>query len=111
MRDPWGFAGGDDGYTAKLELNRQGGTTEEMPSKVPHMTVAAGDRFVCIGPAGGGYGDPLARDPDQVLSDVLDGLISAATAKRDYGVVISAANALDAAATAAERRARAAGAT
>ena len=101
---PWGFAGGGEGFPAKLELARQGGAIEQMPSKVPHMMVAEGDRFICTGPAGGGYGDPLARAPARVLDDVLDGLISAATARRDYGVVISEANALDAEATATERR-------
>ena len=107
---PWGFAGGGEGFPAKLELARQGGAIEQMPSKVPHMMVAEGDRFICTGPAGGGYGDPLARAPARVLDDVLDGLISAATARRDYGVVISEANALDAEATATERRARTVGA-
>ena len=66
----------------------------------------AGDCFVCEGPAGGGYGDPLERDPDQVLDDVLDGYISAGTAERDYGVVLTEGGALDRAATEAARAAR-----
>src|SRR6516225_2018361 len=40
-------------------------------------------------PGGGGVGNPRERDPGQVLDDVLDGLITAEDAKRDYGVVIS----------------------
>jgi N-methylhydantoinase B len=39
-------------------------------------------------PGGGGVGNPFERDPQRVLDDVLDGLISAEDAKRDYGVVI-----------------------
>jgi len=39
--------------------------------------------------AGGGYGDPLERDPELVLGDVLDGCVSVAGARQDYGVVIN----------------------
>ena len=74
---------------------------------MPYTKILAGDRIVAIGPAGGGYGDPLERDPGQVLSDVLDGYITTDDAKRDYGVVIGEEGALDVAATAASRRARA----
>jgi N-methylhydantoinase B len=37
---------------------------------------------------GGGWGDPLERDPAAVLEDVLDEYVSVAGARRDYGVVI-----------------------
>lgn len=67
------------------------------------MSVSAGDTFVCEGPAGGGYGDPFARDTEAVCADVLDGLISVETARRDYGVVLDAAGRVDAHATAALR--------
>ena len=100
---PWGFRGGSDGATAGLRLDRKNGKSGELPSKVPHTAVQAGDRFICVGPAGGGYGDPLLRDPEQVLSDVTDGLISIDTALKDYGVVITKGLAIDAAATARRR--------
>jgi N-methylhydantoinase B len=100
---PWGFQGGADGHTAALVLVRHDGRREELPSKVPHTAVKAGDAFVCLGPAGGGYGDPLERDPQRVLDDVLDGLISRETAEGAYGIVIGEAQALDPQAT-AERR-------
>ena len=100
---PWGFRGGSDGATAGLRLDRKNGKSGELPSKVPHTAVQAGDRFICVGPAGGGYGDPLLRDPEQVLSDVTDGLISIDKALKDYGVVITKGLAIDAAATAKRR--------
>ena len=103
---PWGFRGGGDGRPASLVLARADGSSAGLPSKVPHTVVAAGDAFVCEGPAGGGYGDPLERDAAQVLDDVLDGLISAETAERDYGVVIAGGDTLDEAATEAARAAR-----
>jgi N-methylhydantoinase B len=49
-------------------------------------------------PGGGGVGNPFERDPQRVLDDVLDGLVSIEDAKRDYGVVI-ANGAIDEAAT------------
>ena len=39
-------------------------------------------------PGGGGYGDPRERDPERVLDDLLDGMITADDARRDYGVVV-----------------------
>jgi len=37
---------------------------------------------------GGGFGDPLERDPAQVREDVLDGYVSIDGAREDYGVAI-----------------------
>jgi len=70
-----------------------------LPSKVPHTNIAKDGRFVCYGPAGGGYGNPLERDPDKVADDVLDGVISVETALKEYGVVVSAKGVVDRAAT------------
>ena len=53
---------------------------------------------------GGGWGEPFARDPAQVLADVLEGLVSVAAAERDYGVVVRDGG-LDADATARIRAA------
>ena len=60
---------------------------------------STGDTFVAQGPCGGGYGDPLARDPRDVFDDVLDGYIGTDQAKADYGVVIANASVDDAATT------------
>ena len=48
----------------------------------------AGSTIEIAVPNSGGYGDPLERDPELVLSDVLDGFTTAELAERDYGVVI-----------------------
>jgi hypothetical protein len=42
-----------------------------------------------LSPGGGGFGDPKTRDPERVLRDVRDGVVSAAAAERDYGVAIT----------------------
>ena len=103
---PWGFAGGADGHTAALQRVSASGEVTELPSKVPHTVALTGDRFICIGPAGGGYGNPLERSPQRVLDDTLDGIISIGSAMRDYGVAITADGEIDAHATEASRLAR-----
>ena len=56
---------------------------------------------------GGGWGDPLERDPGAVLDDVLDGYVSAEGARHDYGVVLTADGcAIDQEETEAERARR-----
>ena len=104
---PWGFAGGDDGSTASLSLRPASAVEAALPSKVPYRGASSGDRLIAVGPNGGGYGNPLERDPEVVLSDMLDGYISAEQAQADYGVVIRG-KALDVAATDALRTSAAA---
>jgi N-methylhydantoinase B len=100
---PWGFAAGRDGFPAELVVRRTGGEEVRLPSKVPYTKARAGDRFIAIGPSGGGYGDPSQRDPERVLRDVLDGFISVGTAARDYGVILTGALEIDREATARAR--------
>ncbi len=64
------------------------------------QTVPGGDFIRLELPGGGGFGDPATRDPDQVASDVADGLISAEVALRDYRVALAADGTVDRAATA-----------
>jgi len=103
---PWGFLGGQDGKTGALRLVGADGGQEELVSKVPYRKVRAGDRLVSEGPCGGGYGDPLLRDPASVRDDVLDGYITPAIALADYGVALKD-DGVDMAATIAERARRA----
>ena len=44
--------------------------------------------MTCLLAGGGGYGDPLTRDPGAVAHDVRLGLVSAAAARAEYGVVL-----------------------
>jgi N-methylhydantoinase B len=75
-------------------LARSWGEVELGPDDVQHV------RFM----GGGGYGDPLDRDPDAVLADVRLGLVSRTAAHDVYGVALThAGDAVDAGAT-AERR-------
>jgi N-methylhydantoinase B len=63
------------------------------------QTVPPRDAICLQLPGGGGFGDPRERDPEHVREDVLDGLITAEEARRDYGVAVDASGAIDVAAT------------
>ncbi len=80
-----------------LSLDDLGGAVEHLPSK-SEGKLGAADVFAFYPPGGGGYGDPLDRAPGRVLTDVLNGAVTADGARRFYGVVI-ADGAVDAAAT------------
>ena len=54
------------------------------------VTLPVGWEYVVIASGGGGYGDPLDRDPRSVWADVRDDIVSAASAGEDYGVVVRA---------------------
>ncbi len=85
---PWGAFGGQDGTPVGLVLNpgREGETA--LPSKISDRRCRAGETFRSLSSCGGGYGDPLERDPEAVRDDVLDGHISVESAAR-YGVVLT----------------------
>jgi N-methylhydantoinase B len=105
---PWGFDGGGDGHPGELVLQTNGGNCSALPSKVPYQRVSRGDCLIAYGPSGGGYGDPLLRDPAAVLDNVLDGLFSEEVAREHYGVII-AGGAVDLPATESLRKTRRAG--
>jgi N-methylhydantoinase B len=100
--EPWGYDGGHEGRTAGICLISGNGEAKDLVSKVSYLKAQKGDRLVCFGPCGGGYGDPMARDPQAVLHDVREGYFGIDTALEDYGVVLSSGG-VDAAATEAER--------
>jgi N-methylhydantoinase B len=62
-----------------------------------------GDVYRAVSMGGGGYGDPLDRDPELVARDVERSLVSVEWAARSWGVVLDEAGSVDEAATAAKR--------
>lgn len=52
------------------------------------VTIRSGDVLVQWIAGGGGYGDPLLREPARVAADVRDGYVTADVAARTYGVVL-----------------------
>ena len=67
----------------------QAKTKEILPAKAVTQLLS-GDIHISIITGGGGYGDPLKRDPEMVYRDVANGLITGEVAKRVYGVALSA---------------------
>ena len=83
---PYGLYGGLPGKPSANYLNPQN-KNKKLTSK-PTMTIQKGDVFRHELAGGGGWGDPLDRDPASVLRDVKDELVSIKLAKTDYGVVV-----------------------
>lgn len=67
-------------------LNEVNGELEVATGITP-TSQARGDVYHCIGMGGGGYGDPLDRDPARVLRDVINGLVTPEAAAKTYGVI------------------------
>ncbi len=89
---PYGLQGGRPGARAANFLRDAQGNEERLPGKFMR-TLQKNERYRAVLAGGGGWGDPLARDPGQVLEDVLDEKVSQESAARDYGVVVDAAQA------------------
>jgi len=85
---PWGMEGGKPGATSATLMKLPDETAFKPVSVVRHM-VPAGTAVVVATAGGGGWGDPLYRDPERVRQDVLNGYISVESAARDYGVIIA----------------------
>ena len=100
----WGVKGGMGGGAGASWSIRHVGRTRAAPD-VGRQQTEEGRPCAHHDSGGGGWGSPLERAAEQVRDDVLDGFISAESAARDYGVVLTA-NLIDvdAAATDARRK-------
>jgi N-methylhydantoinase B len=96
---PRGRDGGADGASGQVKL----GSGPSLRGKGV-QDIAGDDSLIALTPGGGGIGDPLARDPQAVLEDVLDEHVSIECARRDYGVVVTDTGEIDRQATAVLRR-------
>ena len=79
-----GMLGGGDGGAGSV-----GTASGEPLHPKRQQRIPAGERIVLKLPGGGGYGDPLERDPELVRRDVEDGLVSPEHASKAYGVVLA----------------------
>ncbi|MCD6305563.1 MAG: hydantoinase B/oxoprolinase family protein [Deltaproteobacteria bacterium] len=82
---PEGLFGGKPGAKARFRINDKDGNPYGLSQFGP------GDRVTMDTAGGGGFGNPLERDVDQVEQDVMDGYVSIDKAREDYGVVIDPA--------------------
>jgi len=84
---PWGIFGGNPGKTNITVVKRNDGSTERW-RKISNLPLGKGESVSFQGGGGGGYGNPLDRDPKRILNDVINGYVSLKSAEEDYGVVI-----------------------
>ncbi len=101
---PFGVCGGGAGATNRFWIRRGGRPVQPspLPGKVSAFPVETGDVLLMESSGGGGFGDPLERDPAMVASDLAEGYVTPAAAESIYGVVLTEGT-IDAAATAARR--------
>ncbi len=102
---PFGLFGGTSAWPISTYVQRDGRMIMDwpVPGKVGSYPLKRGDLFVVETNGGGGYGDPLDRDPQRVIADVAMGYITPRKAEEIYGVVLLKER-LDAAASSERRR-------
>lgn len=84
----FGVAGGRAGAGGEVILTLADGKRIQAPKYgVERHGVGT---YRALSPGGGGYGDPKTRDPERVLRDVRDGIVSVQSAEHDYAVAIAA---------------------
>ena len=73
-------------------------------SKDQDIELEPGDRIYVSTPGGGGFGDPLKREPQRVARDVARGYYTSAQAESLFGVILGADGSIDAQRTEALRK-------
>ncbi|MGE9940543.1 hydantoinase B/oxoprolinase family protein [Bariatricus sp. SGI.161] len=86
----WGAAGGKDGSYNYFEFHNADGSKEGPMGIVARHVMNKDDVVYMVTCTGGGYGNPLERDPELVAWDVKNEYISIRQAEEDYGVIVDA---------------------
>jgi N-methylhydantoinase B len=101
----FGVLGGLSGFPVGAWIDRQGVIEDfDTPGKVAGYPVEKGSIVMVRSAGGGGYGDPLERDPERVAHDVREGYVSATAARELYGLVLDQAGQVGSAATVTLRK-------
>jgi N-methylhydantoinase B len=99
---PWGLWGGSAGTYADFLLRKPGENDFRSMDGIHYPVPVQSEVIVRTG-GGGGWGDPLERDPSLVRVDVIEELVSRRSAEEAYGVVLRDDLTLDKAATTHKR--------
>jgi N-methylhydantoinase B len=87
---PWGIFGGESGAPIFNFIETSDGRRISIHTgKITAYPMRHGDVLVVQAAGGGGYGDPLERDPVLVAADVAGGYVSQGRAADVYGVVLT----------------------
>ena len=84
----WGLRGGKASAPFRVTVDPGGPNERVLPGLVDDEPIAAGTLVRVETTGGGGWGDPLEREPELVALDVLEGKVSRRAAREDYGVVV-----------------------
>ena len=87
LHPPHGLFGGEAGAPAVNVIRSEAGDRRLPPMPMKPITLRTGDVYRHVMAGGGGYGDPLEREPEKVRTDVLDGKVTIEHARVAYGVV------------------------
>lgn len=82
-----GVLGGANGLVAETWLEHPDGSREKLPNTAAFV-MQKGQTIIGIDASGGGYGSPLERDPELVLSDVVELWETRERAAETYGVAL-----------------------
>ena len=88
MLHPYGVNGGKHGGQYKVSVEYEDGSVEQVDGMSDDVEVPPGAMVRIVTTGGGGWGDPLAREPETVAYDVQCGLVTRKSARDDYGVVL-----------------------
>ncbi|HWM67602.1 MAG TPA: hydantoinase B/oxoprolinase family protein [Steroidobacteraceae bacterium] len=84
---PKGTRGGGEGSRSRVSRISRDGSEEPLPP-IGLVELQPGEFIRGLEAGGGGYGDPMERDPNRVRHDVLEGWITLPAARDTYGVVL-----------------------
>jgi N-methylhydantoinase B len=84
----WGIDGGLPSIPHGVWLNKGTESKRFLGAVFADVPVRSDETFTRPSAGGGGFGDPLERDPEAVCEDVADGYVTVERALKDYGVVV-----------------------
>lgn len=83
----WGIAGGHDGGPSGAHVTHPDGSEHDV-RKTTGEAIPQGSIIRVWAGGGGGFGDPTTREPERVLADVAEGLVSVESARDLYAVAL-----------------------
>ena len=85
---PWGRGGGEPGTCSSIGFAPPDEEEREI-GKIDVLRPPPNSLVTFRTPGGGGWGDPFTRDPQAVLADIAEGLVSPEAARTQYGIALT----------------------